>query len=206
MTPNAKKKALSPSKGERTREHILNTAGDLFHAQGINATSLGDVLRASGAGKGQFYFYFHGRDALLEQVLKKHQATLKKISHPIESWNDLKKWMDYHVMMQSQFKFERGCPIGTAAYAIQPGQEASREILKTIFAAMRRNIATFLERERDEGRLDKKAQPARLAAFAVANVQGGLLLSLTERGPAPAKAAIKECFSHLKSFVLENAR
>ena len=43
--------------GRSTREAILGAASRLIHVHGYNHTSLDDVLRESGVGKGNFYYY-----------------------------------------------------------------------------------------------------------------------------------------------------
>lgn len=188
------------SKGERTRERIIEAAADLFHRQGVNATSLGDVLRAAKAGKGQFYLHFKDRDALVLEVFGRHRATLEAQRFAvIESWDDLKRWMESHLEMQRLFRFKRGCPIGTAAYALQAEQDAARDSIGRIFGDFRAGIIAFLKRERGAGRLCAEADPARLADFAIACVQGGMILGLLERGPRAARAAIEEGFAHLRS-------
>ena len=42
------------TKGAATRDQILNAAARLIHVQGYQSTSLDDVLRESGVGKGNF--------------------------------------------------------------------------------------------------------------------------------------------------------
>ena len=191
------------SKGARTRERILATAGDLFHQQGINATSLGQVLRASHTGQGQFYQHFTGRNDLVQQVLRRYRIAFRGLpSASIDTWDDLQRWMEAHVERQQSFGYVRGCPVGTAAYALQPNQEEERAELKRIFDEMRRTIITFLRREQQAGRLRSEADPRRLADFFVACVQGGMLLSLLERGPRPVRSAINEGFAHLRSYTL----
>lgn len=37
---------------------IIASAADLFHKQGVHATSPDDVIENSDTGKGQFYHYF----------------------------------------------------------------------------------------------------------------------------------------------------
>jgi len=62
---------------------------------------------------------------------------------------------------------------------------------------MRRTLAAFLRREQVAGRLEAGADPRRLADFAVAAVQGAMLLGLLERGPSPARGVVEEAFAHL---------
>src|SRR5436190_1364942 len=51
-------------RGRASRERIVERAAELFAERGIAATSVDEVLAAAGAGKGQFYHYFRGRDEL----------------------------------------------------------------------------------------------------------------------------------------------
>ncbi len=58
----------STRRGRASRERIVERAAELFAERGIAATSVDEVLAAAGAGKGQFYHYFHGRDELAAAV------------------------------------------------------------------------------------------------------------------------------------------
>jgi AcrR family transcriptional regulator len=44
------------AKAAATRDQILDAAGRLIHLRGYHNTSLDDVLRESGVGKGNFYY------------------------------------------------------------------------------------------------------------------------------------------------------
>jgi AcrR family transcriptional regulator len=59
--------------GRSTREAILEAASRLIHVHGYNHTSLDDVLRESGVGKGNFYYYFKSKEdlgyAILDQII-----------------------------------------------------------------------------------------------------------------------------------------
>jgi AcrR family transcriptional regulator len=50
-------------KGDETKLRILHAAADLFHKQGIRATSPDEIIEASRTGKGQFYHYFKNKAA-----------------------------------------------------------------------------------------------------------------------------------------------
>jgi TetR/AcrR family transcriptional repressor of nem operon len=191
--------SVRTAKGERTRERILQTAVDLFHERGINATTLGDVLRVSGTGKGQFYQHFPSREALIDEVLERHRAFLAAAA-PIASWDDLRGWLHHYLELQRSFGYRRGCPVGTAAYALQPDQDLPRSTLKQIFDHMRQALAAFFGAEQRAGRLRAGAEPRRLADFTVAAVQGAMLLGLLERGPRPARGVVEETYAHLVSY------
>ena len=46
----------------------MEAAADLFAERGIASVSVDEVLAAAGAGKGQFYHCFRGRDELAAAV------------------------------------------------------------------------------------------------------------------------------------------
>src|ERR1044071_5595813 len=52
-----------------TREALLKAATRLIHVQGYQNTSLDDVLRESGVGKGNFYYHFKSKEDLGYAIL-----------------------------------------------------------------------------------------------------------------------------------------
>lgn len=63
-----------------TREQILDAASRLVHVRGFNNTSVDDILKKSGVGKGNFYYYFKSKDelgfAILDRSLERFSAEL----------------------------------------------------------------------------------------------------------------------------------
>ena len=55
---------IRSAKAAATRDQILDAATRLIHLQGYHDTSLDDVLRESGVGKGNFYYHFHSKEDL----------------------------------------------------------------------------------------------------------------------------------------------
>lgn len=196
MTP----KGARTAKGAATRRRIVDSASDLFHEQGINATTVGDVLRRSEVGKGQFYRHFESREQLIVDVLRAHRDMLAT-QPAIASWADLEQWLSRFPAAQREFDFRRGCPVGTAAYALQPAQADARHVLEDVFDSMRRNIAGFLAAEQQAGRYDTAADPSALAQLTVAAVQGGTLLGLVDGADTAATAVAAETLAHLRSHV-----
>ncbi len=57
------------AKGEATRAHLLRTAAVVFAEQGYAATTMAQLIDASGLTKGAFYFYFRSKAELALAVL-----------------------------------------------------------------------------------------------------------------------------------------
>ncbi len=59
------------AKGAATRDQILDAASRLIHLQGYHCTSLDDVLRESGVGKGNFYYHFRSKEDLGYAIIER---------------------------------------------------------------------------------------------------------------------------------------
>src|SRR5262249_24278761 len=125
------------SRGEATRQRIMRTAADLFHKQGVGATSPDEILEASRAGKGQFYHYFGSKEGLVHQVLLSYiegvEGGTAPVDYEIHSWDELERWFVSHVELQRRFRMLRGCPFGTIGNGITEKDELIRQDLSHLF-------------------------------------------------------------------------
>ena len=64
-------------RGAETRQRIIAVAADLFHKQGVRATSPDEIIEASRTGKGQFYHYFKSKEGLVHEVLQAHLEAIR---------------------------------------------------------------------------------------------------------------------------------
>ena len=62
------------SKGELTKEKILVEATRLVNQRGFEATSINDLVAATGLKKGCLYFHFSGKDELALAILEKAKS------------------------------------------------------------------------------------------------------------------------------------
>jgi len=96
---------------------IVQVAADLFHKQGVGATSPDEIIEISGTGKGQFYYYFKSKAGLVHEVLQQYlraiTSNVSYVNYHIETWQDLQRWFSGHIDLQKQFSMARGCPFGT---------------------------------------------------------------------------------------------
>lgn len=52
----------------KRKMHVIDTARELFIKHGYHATSIQDILEASGISKGSFYNYFSTKSELFQSV------------------------------------------------------------------------------------------------------------------------------------------
>ena len=192
------------ARGAGTRRRIMQTAADLFHKQGVRATSPDEIIEASGTGKGQFYHYFKSKEGLIHEVLQTHLEAIKNGSAPLQyeisSWKDLERWFLAQIDLQKSFGMTRGCPFGTIGNEVTVNDELIRQDLSLIFEVMKNKLAAFFIREQSMRRLARTAEPERMADFCMATIQGGMLLGKINRDSRPLERVVREAVAHLKQY------
>ena len=193
------------TQGADTKLRIIQIAADLFHKQGVTATSPDKIIEASGTGKGQFYYYFKNKEGLVHQVLQHHLDIIKAgaspIHYEIKSWQDLERWFLGHIALQRTFRMTRGCPFGTIGNEVTENDELIRQDLSLIFELVRAKLAAFFIREKAKKRLLKGVDEGQLADYCISVAQGAMLLGKVKRDSRVVEAAMKEALSHLKTYM-----
>ena len=125
------------AQGTEARLRIIQAAADLFHKQGVHATSPDAIIEASHTGKSQFYHYFKNKEGLVHEVLQTHLEAIRTgtapLKYEIESWEDLERWFMAQIELQKRFRITRGCPFGTIGNEVTENDELIRQDLSLIF-------------------------------------------------------------------------
>jgi TetR/AcrR family transcriptional regulator, transcriptional repressor for nem operon len=191
-------------RGAATRLRILRTAADLFHKQGVGATSPDEILEASRAGKGQFYHYFGSKEGLVHGVLLGYIEAVESgggpVNYEVRSWDDLERWFVAHIELQKHFRMLRGCPFGTIGHGVSEKDELIRQDLSHLFEIIKNKLRAFFISEEAQGKLTADADTERMADFCIAAVQGAMLMGKVKRSALPVEAAVKEALAHLRRY------
>ncbi|MEW5964263.1 MAG: TetR/AcrR family transcriptional regulator [Pseudomonadota bacterium] len=103
------------------RDQLVEAAASLFHRQGVEATSLKDVAKASRVPLGSVYYYYPTKDDLTAAVIERrrsHVARLvgrhTKIANPADRLIALVDvWM-----ADREIDARYGCPIGSLCFEV----------------------------------------------------------------------------------------
>src|SRR5260370_36573268 len=194
------------TRGAETRLRIIRAAADLFHKQGVGATSPDQIIEASGTGKGQFYHYFKSKEALVHEVLQTYLEDIAKgtapLSYEINSWEDLERWFFSNIELQKRFRMTRGCPFGTLGNEVTENDELIRQDLSLIFEVVKNKLAAFFIKEKAKGRLTQDANEEQMADFCVATIQGAMLLGKIKRNSRTVETTVREALAHLKYYAI----
>ncbi|HEY7203677.1 MAG TPA: TetR family transcriptional regulator C-terminal domain-containing protein [Methylomirabilota bacterium] len=195
------------TKGAATRDQILNAAARLMHVQGYQSTSLDDVLRESGVGKGNFYYYFKSKEDLGYAIIDRTtRAFVERSLSPAFADVDadpiaqVDAFLDRVLDAQRQRNCVGGCVMGNLASELSDVHEGFRQRLAEIFDIWRTHLADALRRGQRRGYLRGDADTSRLAQFLVAGLEGAILLGKVTRDIAVMEKCVEELKQHLTLY------
>jgi TetR/AcrR family transcriptional repressor of nem operon len=196
--------AVKPRDGKSTREAVLEAATRLMHVRGYQNTSLDDVLRESGVGKGNFYHHFRSKEdlgyAILDQIIA---LFLEKTLEPCFSGADVPRlaqircFLDRVLDAQRQRKCVGGCAMGNLASELSDVHEGFRARLASVFTAWRERLTVVLREAQARGEVVEACDPESVGHLLVAALEGSILLSKVSKDIA----VMEQCVIELKRYL-----
>jgi TetR/AcrR family transcriptional regulator, lmrAB and yxaGH operons repressor len=176
-----------------SRTRLLDTAGQLFRAQGFHATGLDEVLRLSGTPKGSLYHHFPGGKNQLAIETLGHMSTMmeQRMATLLASSDDplkaLRTLLDFTAKSLAESDFRNGCPIAAVTLDVACDRNSVRQACEGAFNTWLRMFAQHFKRI---GLTEKRAKS--LAILFLAALEGGLILSRAQKDLAPLNAIADE--------------
>ena len=191
------------AKGRATRDRIVDAACDLVFERGAATLNLDDVRAASGTSKSQLYHYFADKTDLLHAVVVRQSERVLDLHRPVlasvDGWAALRRWRNLVVRLVRAARCHGGCPVGSLANELAEVDELSRVQLVDVFGEWQRMLVGALQRMVEHGELTADVDVEELALATMASLQGGLLLSKTNRSPRPIEVALDAAVAHIRS-------
>jgi AcrR family transcriptional regulator len=194
------------TKGERTRQRVVEAAAPVFNQRGYWGASLRDLMDATGLEKGGIYNHFRSKDELAAAAF---EHNVERVSSMIRSALDeagrsagarLRAVLDVYRSFAAS-PLPGGCPILNAAVETDDTHPALRTLVRS---AMERLRVDTVERivvrgvQRGELALPRGVTPSAVATVFVSTIEGALMLGQLYDGDTAYMAAAT---SHLESYV-----
>lgn len=167
------------------RDDIIATTCELMERQGYHATGLNRIVQESGAPKGSLYHYFPaGKEELAAAAIRRSgldiaghiQGALAAHDDPAVAVSDFIRALAGHVAASG---YRQGGPITGVALEAASTSERLRLACRDEYRAWQALFAAKL------GPAYGPARAARLAALIIAAIEGGIILSRSERSNQP---------------------
>jgi TetR/AcrR family transcriptional repressor of nem operon len=193
------------SKSERTKQFIIEKAAPIFNKKGFAATSMTDILEATGLAKGGIYGNFQSKEEVALSVFEYANAQLlaaiwERIKGQNTATDKLLAIFNYYHNYTIEPILEGGCPILNAAIDsdyIFPelktkAAEASKEMLNSLVHIITKGVST--------GEFHEKLDPKAEANLIFSVIEGGMMMSKLHDDPAYLNNLLRYLQSHLKNY------
>lgn len=182
------------SKGEATREKILETAAELIHRKGFGATSINDLLEATGLKKGSLYFHFPGKDALGLAILEKARADfllfLDAALSGATPGNRLGNFLNKVMKTHKGMGFVGGCIFGNTALEMGDSESGFASFIENVFEEWVDKLQAVIVEAQSSGEVRSDIPAGVLAGHMVAAIEGGIMLSRLKKDAKPLRYSI----------------
>ena len=178
------------TKGDLTRQHIIEKSMQLFSVKGYFHTSIDSIVQATGLTKGGLYGHFRNKqeiwDAVYEECVRIWKSTVfqgvRNIADPLARLervidNSLKNYLGAGV-------FEGGCFLLNALVELAGQSPALSQRLLEGFKGFAELIRLWLEEAERQGRLKDGLNLAEIADFIVISLNGAAPLYASSQDPA----------------------
>ncbi|MDE2179372.1 MAG: TetR family transcriptional regulator C-terminal domain-containing protein [candidate division NC10 bacterium] len=190
-----------------TREYIIEVASRLVHLRGFNHTSIGDILKESGVGKGNFYYYFRSKEELGYAIIENNfrrfseEVTAKAFGNDREAAAQLDDFLDILLDMHRQQNCAGGCRLGNLAMELSDIHEEFRKKLQEVFDSWGVQVEGVLRKAEAGGQLAGHADLPTLAQFVIASVEGAILLAKVKKDISILECCFAELKKHVRMYV-----
>ena len=157
-------------------QQALGAAVDVFWSNGFEKTSLDDLMAGMNVGRQSLYDTFGDKRTLylraLEQYRDSTQAGMRKLFDSGHSVRECFSAILFGICSESRADHERGCLLLSANLERSAGDKDVAKIVRGNQAEVEIIFETALLRARERGELSAEKDPAALASFLLATLQG----------------------------------
>lgn len=190
------------SKGEQTREMILERAAQLFNQQGYFGSSLSDVMRETGLEKGGIYNHFASKEQLaleafdyaLEIYTQRIRLALSGRRHAVDR---LYGMIAHFQGIVDDPPLPGGCPILNTAVEADDAHPALRERARLAMKELRGTIEHIITRGIERHELRPQIDVAACATIFISTLEGAVVLSRLYQN----NIYILQAAEHMKRYI-----
>ncbi|HEY0732873.1 MAG TPA: TetR/AcrR family transcriptional regulator [Chitinophagaceae bacterium] len=194
------------TKGERTRQLIIEKAAPLFNKNGYAGTSLSDIMKATGLAKGGVYGNFKNKDEIAAMTFeyaynKIKTAILMKICSCGSSQEKLLAILQFYRNYITSPPIEGGCPLlNTSVEA-----DDSFPFLKTRARAaqneMLHSLVQIFQSGKKNGEFNEDMQPQREAEMMYALIEGAIVMAKINDNPSILHRILDRIRDHIENVL-----
>lgn len=194
------------TKGERTKEMIVQQAAQVFNQRGYWGTSIADLVEATGLERGGIYNHFSNKDeiALAAFDYARHYIT-DKIFEQMEACNHaadkLKALADAFIHIFDNPDLPGGCAILNTAIVADDTHPTLRNLAQESLTELQEEIQNIVACGIRNDQLRPQTDGNQIAILLISTLEGGIMMSKLYDTPNYLRTAIHFLHGYIDSTV-----
>ena len=185
-------------KGDITREKILASARELFNTKGFSATTINDLVQATGMQKGSLYFHFTGKDDIARAVFSEATSEFMDfLSEALAGDNpgaSLDRFFRCALEKHLASGFVGGCLFGNTALEMSDSDPEFAGAIARVFDQWSDKVAIVVAEAQRSGQIRTDISSEALANHIIASIEGGIMMSRLKKDERP----LRQCLETLR--------
>jgi AcrR family transcriptional regulator len=192
------------SKGQRTRQRIVEHAAALFNTRGVAGASMADISEATGLEKGGVYNHFATKEELAIAAFEYAAGVVMgRIDAALASQETalgkLRAVLDLYRGSMPAF-FAGGCPIMNTAIEADDTNPEMRKRARESFDRWMRSVEEVVRAGIASGELRATVDARAVANVALSSIEGAVMLSTLYKSRGPLRAAVEHLDAYLDTL------
>lgn len=170
------------TKGDDTRQMILQRSAEVFNRKGYYGASLADIMEATGLEKGGIYNHFDSKDDLALEafdyaVSLVQQEFVTALKDKRAAIDRLKAIVGVYRGQAGDIPIAGGCPVMNTAIEADDTHPVLRDHARRAMDEWREYVVRTVSKGIERGQIRQEIQPEELATFIIATLEGAIMLS-----------------------------
>jgi len=194
------------TKGEQTRQHIIQQAATLFNQRGFTGSSISDVMQCTGLQKGGIYRHFESKEqlALAAFDYAQQQSTNRLVEAVAAETGAVQKLLAFisafHALTLHP-PVPGGCPILNTIVDSDDGDPALRERVVSVVSGWEQLIERIVADGVAQGSVRRDIDPQAVASVLIATLEGGIVLARAHRSPVDLQYVVEHLVQYIRRDV-----
>jgi TetR/AcrR family transcriptional repressor of nem operon len=193
------------SKSDRTRQLIIEKSAPIFNKKGYSATTMADIIRATGLAKGGIYGNFSSKDEIAVAAFEYAYDLLKeelrfKIKQQKTAKDKLFAILQYYRNYTARPSIDGGCPLLNTAIDADDNIPFLKKKAKAALEEMVDSLAYIIQKGIDKGEFTPAIDATHEAENMFALIEGGIMMSKLRDHPKTLNRILNDLKERIETW------
>lgn len=192
------------TKGEQTRQMIIEKAAPLFNKNGYAGTSLSDIMKATGLAKGGLYGNFKSKDEIAAMTFdysytRIKTAIMQALANCKTSKEKLFAILEFYSNYITNPPISGGCPLLNTSVEADDSFPFLKMKARAAQNEMLASLVHIFQAGKKNGEFKKDIQPQREGEMMYALIEGGIVMAKINDAPTILHRILDRIQEHIKT-------